>query len=218
MKKIKMTLSKKVVLIYISCIFLPVLLLAVFLHIKIDTVFQERTRDNLQNSVEKATGNIEKTLEGAENIAVSASIDETLVEILQKDYGSYDEFYQSYNSSITSFLEEIMTAAQGMSEIRVYTENPTVYNSSVYRRLDEYPQMAVWLEELEAEEGNVEIVSWVRYKDDIEASGIRQPSIAVLYQIPVYNPEYKYKMAIQIFLSMEQIYYWLQDTDTGVQY
>ena len=70
MKKIKMTLSKKVVLIYISCIFLPVLLLAVFLHIKIDTVFQERTRDNLQNSVEKATGNIEKTLEGAENIAV----------------------------------------------------------------------------------------------------------------------------------------------------
>ena len=95
MKKIKMTLSKKVVLIYISCIFLPVLLLAVFLHIKIDTVFQERTRDNLQNSVEKATGNIEKTLEGAENIAVSASIDETLVEILQKDYGSYDEFYQS---------------------------------------------------------------------------------------------------------------------------
>ncbi len=218
MKKMKMTLSRKIVFIYISCVFLPVFLLAVFLHVKVDKAFQERTRDNLRNSVEKAAGNIEKTIEGAENIAISASIDETLTGILQKDYESYDEFYQSYNSSITSFLEEVTTAAQGMSEARVYTDNPTVYNSSVYRRLEEDPQVAAWLKEPETEDGNTKIVSWVRYKDDIEASGIRQPAMAVLYQIPVYNPAYRYQMAIQVFLSMDQLYYWLQDTDSAVRY
>lgn len=216
MQKIRMTLSKKIVLLYICCVFLPVLLLAIFFTVKIDNIFQERTRDDLKNSVEKAAGNIARTIESAENIAVSASIDETLVEILQKEYGSYDEFYQSYNGPITSFLEEITTAAQGMSEIVVYTENPTIYNSSVYRKMDEYPQINVWLNEMGQE--NTEVVSWVRYKDDIEASGIRQPAVAVLYRIPIYNPEYQYGMVIQVFVSMDRICYWLQDTNEAVRY
>lgn len=119
-----------------------------FFILKIEDTFQERIRESLKNSVEKTVGNIEKTIESAENIAVSVGIDDSMVEILQKNYSNYDEFYQDYDGPVTRFLEEITTASQGMSQIRVYTGNPSIYNSSVYRRLTEYPQVMSWLEEM----------------------------------------------------------------------
>lgn len=218
MRKIKVTLSKKMMLIYITCVFLPVLLLAFFFILKIEDTFQERIRESLKNSVEKTVGNIEKTIESAENIAVSVGIDDSMVEILQKNYSNYDEFYQDYDGPVTRFLEEITTASQGMSQIRVYTGNPSIYNSSVYRRLTEYPQVMSWLEEMKKEKKNTEVRSWLRYQNDIEASGVLQPAVCVLYRIPIYNPDYRYEMAIQVYLQMEQIYFWMQDTDVAIRY
>lgn len=217
MKKIEMTLGKKIIAIYVLCVFLPILCITVFFSMKIRDVFEERTRDTLQHSMEKTASNIEYTLESAEHIAISMGVDESLVELLQNKYENYEEFYQVYNSTVTGFLKEITTVTQGMNEIRVYTENPTIYNSSVYRCLTDYPEVVSWLEKSKQGQKHMQVISWVRYQNDIEASGIRQPAICVLYRIPIYNSDYKYELAIQIILDMEEIYYWMQNTELGVK-
>ena len=56
MRKIKVTLSKKMMLIYITCVFLPVLLLAFFFILKIKERYNERKTQSQKNSVEKTHG------------------------------------------------------------------------------------------------------------------------------------------------------------------
>lgn len=218
MKSIKMSLSKKILLIFLICILFPVLLTAFYFHANINRILRQRAQDSLEYSVDMVTANIENLGHDTEEIAVAVGLGDIMQSILQEEYDSYDEFYKVYNSPVTNFLREMTTAKQGIYRIAVYTDNPTIYNSSFYANFSEEPQALQWVSDLKAIGKTRGVFSRLGYKNGIEQSGILRPQIIACYRIIPTSADYPYEMAVCVEMEMEQIYEWMQENEEGIVY
>ena len=218
MKPIKMTLSKKVSFIFLLCIMLPMLLITFFFYTNINQILRQRAEDSMAYSMEMVMEHIGNLAHDTEEIAMSVGVGDLMQSALQEEYDSYGEFYEVYNSPATNFLKEISTATQGIHRIAVYTDNPTIYNSSLYANFSEEPQILAWVTDMKAHGETMRVISYLGYENGIEQSGILRPQIIACYRIPPTSAEYQYEMAVIMEMDMSQIYEWMEENEEGIFY
>lgn len=160
--KLKNTLSGRMIMIYILCVFCPIVITSMYFSWKLEKGIRLEEENNFRISLERARTGVETCFDacmGAENFAAT---DDIIHEFIGKEYTSDLEFFQSYSSYISSVLGRYADLAEAVDEIYIYTENTTFTNAGTYRRIDDSVRKKEWYQEYAASGRDQKIVTGVK--------------------------------------------------------
>lgn len=143
-KRWRGSIASRIFAIYLLCTLLPISLGSILFSYRMEEVLREESRRNQNISIERVRENLSMIFETGYSALNFASSDETIQEFLAQEYTSQLDFYRAYSPYVSSVLREYILSGNTVSEIILYSANPTLVNTSSYRRLDETVTEQEW--------------------------------------------------------------------------
>jgi len=154
-------LRYKFLLIYFLCVLIPILTINLLFFHQNSAHVRIREEDNVRKSFERATGELLAMIEESVELSLSISADASLYEALDRTYPTPAEFYETYNNVLRDKLKRYVYAYSNISEIAVYTANPTIENGGNYHRLSDDPFFSALFDRLERSGENFMVVAYI---------------------------------------------------------
>ena len=197
-----LTLAKKMLVLYIAGILVPILFLSWLSTALLQFFVDRREDENLRTAMIRVAYSIENAVVSAKNLAIICGSDEEVMDIVSRKYLGYGDFYDSYNEEITSRLLKYDQAVDDVEGIEIYSDNPTLLNSAVYRKMDGNERMEEYRSRYEDGEGSLMLVSGLEFDHTMSGNSVRSPSISVLY----WMKQGEFLISVKADLSMAGLY------------
>jgi len=194
-------LKYKFLLIYFLCVLLPIIVINVFFYQRNSADIKLREMDNLQKSIERASGELLGLIE--ESVALSRSIasDAAINEVLDRTYADPVEYFVAYHDFLRNNLTRYTSTYPNISDIRIYTDNDSIQSGSNYYVIDSLSGALPWLDQFAGRDGDVRLAAYE--ERDVLNSGQR---ISVLSKMNLYAANSRYKKYLRVDLNPEKIY------------
>ena len=181
-------LKYKFLLIYFLCVLLPIIVINVFFYQRNSADIKLREMDNLQKSIERASGELLGLIE--ESVALSRSIasDAAINEVLDRTYADPVEYFVAYHDFLRNNLTRYTSTYPNISDIRIYTDNDSIQSGSNYYVIGSLSGALPWLDQFAGRDGDVRLAAYV--ERDVLNSGQR---ISVLSKMNLYAANSRYK-------------------------
>ncbi len=130
-----MSLKRKLVLMYVACVLLPLFLtdgmiLSVLLKAESDSQQQE-----MKNTAEAIAYNLNDTVENAVQLARNIYGNRYVNEFLEREYATPLEYYNAYLALMEDSLYKVGVGSKYVSAV-IYADNPTIVNGGYFARVD----------------------------------------------------------------------------------
>lgn len=129
------TLRNKLLLINIFVVFLPVLAVGIILTSGMSRIALDQTMSQVYESINNIDRQIEKTLRISVDLADILYLDKDLKYVISKEYASALDVLDAYNDY--GKLNEYLMKYREINRIKVYAQNPKLFNSGQFRRVSD---------------------------------------------------------------------------------
>lgn len=130
----KLNLKKKMMVLYLGCVLVPLIFTDTFILIMIVRSGQSDLRHEMENVVSAVEYNLNKEVERAATLAKSIYLNRYIDGFLTREYGSDLEYYNAYLAFMKDTLFESSLGSEQM-KITMYTDNETIINGSEFQKL-----------------------------------------------------------------------------------
>ena len=194
-------LKYKFLLIYFLCVLLPIIVINVFFYQRNSEEIKLREMDNLQKSIERASGELLGIIE--ESVALSRSIasDAAINEVLDRTYADPVEYFIAYHDFLRNNLTRYTSTYPNISDIRIYTDNVSIQTGTNYYVIGRLSRALPWLDQFAERDGDVHLAAFE--EQDFLNPGRR---ISVLSKMNLYAANSKYKKYLRVDLNPDKIY------------
>jgi len=150
-----MKIRNKLMVAFILVVFLPVFLVSFFLTVKMKNMAIEQSFKEAENEVDRVHANIEELINF--NVAIQNTIlaDHELYEVVNHEYTSSLEIFKAYSNY--KRIEEYERNYEGIIDIRVYVDNPSLLNNMDIMSTSLEDKESRWYEEAKLWRGKVVI-------------------------------------------------------------
>ncbi|MFP4662156.1 MAG: sensor histidine kinase [Halanaerobiales bacterium] len=126
----------KLILIYIICVVAPILVINFIFYQNMATNVKEINRNYYQLTTQRITNQIESDLDFIINLVITISLDQKLYEMLDQNYGRNLDFAETYFDYFQSYAYLNGETYHQVSDVTLYTSNPTILNSGDVLKID----------------------------------------------------------------------------------
>jgi two-component system sensor histidine kinase YesM len=129
------SIPKKMMLIFIGCVILPLTIQNAFYYTDTEMNIQEEMMQHLNRALAEKTEKISGIISGTISLSQKYCMNEELNRFLDTKYSEDIDYLVAYQSIKNAQLIELANNQQVRS-ITLYTDNPTLFGSSIVKRLD----------------------------------------------------------------------------------
>ncbi|WP_438446101.1 sensor histidine kinase [Gorillibacterium sp. sgz5001074] len=189
-------LKNKLMISFILVVFIPVMIVGVFLTVQYrQTVLKQATQQTL-NNVDKIKTRTSNILRMPIEISNNLLVDKRLTRVVNTDYESTFEQVKAF-WDYTDFKEHVR-AYQEIHNIRFYTNNPTMMNNWDFLHPDEAVQSSFWYKEaMELKKDNI---GWYFIPDETKGN---QRFLSLVRKINF--PEYRTNGLVVIDFDQDEL-------------
>lgn len=130
-----LTISKKMVLIFLGSVILPLAIQNAFYYNDTEKNIQSEMMQRLIHSLEEKTNKINGCISGTITLSHRYNTNEDLYNFLECNYSSDISYLTEYQSRIREVLLSDLAFNQQVRKISLYTDNPTVVNGSLVNKI-----------------------------------------------------------------------------------
>lgn len=184
-------IRSKLILIYVICVFLPIVLTNVlFYQVTTNNIKNQKTSD-AEEAMELLQSELGALIDDAAGISYLYSIDIQLLDLLNKEHPSNDEYVASLKS-ISSVFNRADKESKTISSLKIMSDNPTILASSHIIRLEDEMRDTDWYRQM------------VKYNRTYPHLYVTHDSISVIQKLS--DPRYDaYENVIKIDLNSNYI-------------
>ncbi len=126
-----LTISQKMVLIFIGCVIIPLFIQNAFYYTDTAKNIQSQMMQRLASALDEKTNKINAVISGTVNLTHKYNTDEELYRFLDKYYSIDYSYMVEYQERIKALLESDLVYNRHVRKISLYTDNPTVLNGAI---------------------------------------------------------------------------------------
>jgi two-component system, sensor histidine kinase YesM len=138
------SIRRKFILVYIFCIFLPVVAGGIVWMAFTSQAMQQNATHYLNQTFELAASDFNILTQTAVNIANQVSADKSLLNDLSKRFSTPAEHYDLYWNSLRNRFNMYQVSNPDISEISLYIDDPHFINTDYFRVLDKTTRKSEW--------------------------------------------------------------------------
>lgn len=184
-------IRSKLILIYVICVFLPIVLTNVlFYQVTTNNIKAQKTAD-AEEAIALLQSELGALIDDAAGIAYLFSIDNQLSALLNTEHDSYDQYVASLQN-ISSLFNRADKEYKTISSMKIMSDNPTILTSSHIYKFEDGTRNTEWYRELK------------HYNRTYPHLFVTQEGISVIQFLT--DPRYEtYENVIKIDLNMTYI-------------
>ncbi|HEY5562618.1 MAG TPA: sensor histidine kinase [Clostridiaceae bacterium] len=138
------SIKNKLLMIYVFCIFIPVIITStIFITITSNNIKQQQI-EQINASLDRTKVQLYKNLNDVSVAAYNIISDRKIKEALDKNYSSIEDFYGEYNDFLRDVLMKKNYVVDQISEVKIYTRNISIINSSDFIQIDREVMKNYW--------------------------------------------------------------------------
>lgn len=132
----RISVQRKLMIIFLGCALIP-LFLQTFYSLSIaEDRLQAEILKRMESTLSDRAANISLSLQDTVNLSVKFNNDERVYQWLDRNYSSYYDYLLTYQEEIKTVTAELPYHLQ-VEDIVFYTDNPTLFNSSLVQKTDD---------------------------------------------------------------------------------
>ncbi|NLK22070.1 MAG: histidine kinase [Epulopiscium sp.] len=197
-------LNKKLFLIYMVCVLIPIIITNGFFLNSVRAYVQERENQNLKISLNRSSNEIEDILRAGMDISQTISMDQSLHELLNNRYESDTEYYLSFYRYMRDRVDLYMLVNRDIEDIKVYTFNPTIISGRNYFYVSEEIRNEEWYKKIYEEDQDMFVYpyksSLPQYPNSIASA------ISIFKKLNIYSFYSEDRNIIRLDINMNSIH------------
>ncbi len=139
------SIRSKFVLLYLLGVLLPIIVLLVYVLTNVTTEIRAREYQNAEQSLVRVYDTLDTQFAGVLSLSNAISSDSKLAGLFSRQYHTAVEYYRTYYNTIRPTMNRYLNAyAQHVTNITVFTDNPTMANGGVCLRIDKEARSSEW--------------------------------------------------------------------------
>ncbi len=174
-------LNFKFILIYVMCILIPIISMNAVLLDRLLKIVNEREENNYRISFDRSKADIMELLEGGVSVTHSIASEDTIYDILDRNFGSKDEYYEAYDSQLRNRFSPYLAAYDYITGISIYIDNPSIVSGGTYFRLDKSVKSDSWYKKMKSTGQGIMAYSYIGYTNSIPRRQI--PCISIFRKL-----------------------------------
>lgn len=187
----KSGIRRQLYIVYILAVFLPVILIGIFLVGNTYQLLTDYHRDLLESDNLRVRTILFEITTQAYNISEELSFDEEVLSMLKGKYPSEEAFVEVVNAH-ASIVDNYMYHYTEIGQIDIYCDNPDIYTYKQYQSVDEVAETD-WYQRAVSQNS----VFWKEMKN-VDEHGNQYWSLCLVRQIPLVNSDYNAVLVIRI--------------------
>lgn len=187
----KSGIRRQLYIVYILAVFLPVILIGIFLVGNTYQLLTDYHRDLLESDNLRVRTILFEITTQAYNISEELSFNEEVLSMLKGKYPSEEAFVEMVNAH-ASIVDNYMYHYTEIGQIDIYCDNPDIYTYKQYQGVDEVAETD-WYQRAVSQNS----VFWKEMKN-VDEHGNQYWSLCLVRQIPRVNSDYNAVLVIRI--------------------
>ncbi len=141
-------LKNKLLLIYVSLVFIPILATNILFFHRISNSVQQREMEHINRSLEKSNSEFKRFIE--DNVALSHSIytDTSLYGFVERRYASTEDYYSYFEMYLRNFFKKYILVYNTVQEIKVFSDNYSIPEAASYAQINQEVKDSEWFGQL----------------------------------------------------------------------
>ncbi|RXJ02075.1 sensor histidine kinase [Anaerobacillus alkaliphilus] len=136
-------LRNKLLILYISCVFLPIVLTNIAFYQVTMTNIKNQKMHDVQLVLDQVTSEFITTIDQAVGVATRFYTDSTVYDFFEKEYGTTIEYIDAYDVYLRNY-NRFSPLYYSIQSITFYTDNPTVIFAGGVRPISEQTKETTW--------------------------------------------------------------------------
>ncbi|MBD2870829.1 cache domain-containing sensor histidine kinase [Paenibacillus arenilitoris] len=210
-------LRNKMMIVYILCVFLPVVLTnVVFYQVTSENVKKQKMQD-ISRALEQMNNEFRAEIDDAVNVSSVFFTDNNLNEILEAEYdnpASYIEAYDSYFRRILNSYTPVYTSVQN---IKIYLDNPTLLHSGGIGYLSDEVKELDWYKSLGDRSANRPLLVKSPREDLLVRDGEENSlaAFSIVRRMNYFDSSNKWEKVLKIELKMDSVRHIFANLNVG---
>ncbi len=165
-------ISKKFLVLYMLGVFLPILLLSVYLLTNTTSEIRSRERQNARQSLDRVYSTLDNQFATCVTLGNAMASDRELTSLMKRKYARPDEYYSTYYLDLRPMVSKYVYAfGADVSNVQFYLNNPTMASGGYFLNMRE-AENAEWLPQAK---NGVSVVQYTQHR--FSASDMLQMSM-----------------------------------------
>lgn len=188
----KSGIRRQLYIIYILAVFMPVILIGIFLVGNTYKLLTGYHRDLLESDNLRVRTILFEITTQAYNISEQLSFNEEVLSVLKGRYSSEEEFVGMVNAN-AAVVDNYMYRYTEIERIDIYCDNPDIYAYKQYHSVDDTVAETDWYQRATSQNS----VFW-KEMENVDEHGNQYWSLCLIRQIPLVNSDYNAVLVIRI--------------------
>lgn len=124
-----MRLRNKFLMLYVCCVFLPIILTNIIFYNVISTNVREQRMEDIELSLQQVQNEFWMQIEAAVSVSYIFYSDYNLYTLLDRAYGNPADFVEAYDNYFRRILNSYTPVYTSVQNIKIYVDNPMVLHS-----------------------------------------------------------------------------------------
>ncbi|GAE08269.1 histidine kinase internal region [Paenibacillus sp. JCM 10914] len=197
-------LKYKFFLIFVVGVLLPILVINILFSDRMSDLIREREEQNLDISMERARKDIHNFIDGGVAVSHALSTDKTLYEMLDREYASQLDFYDTFDEQLRNRLTSYIPVNNQIQRINIFTENASIVSGGNYHVVDDKTKESDWYR-LWSESNHSVLVAAYR-ATEVNDWASMAPYLSVIEKMDYYDSYNTYEKLLRIDIDLSKIY------------
>lgn len=191
-------IRRKFIMLFLLGVLMPIAMLMTYVLTNVATSIRERENLNASMSLERVYSTIETQCSSAVALSNAIAADIPLVTQIDRQFTSSSEYYNTYFDAIKPSVSRYQYAySQTITDIWLYTDNPTMNSGGYCLRIGDGSALADWFKESDASPNM--LVSFIRHR-------LGYSDIVQLSTVRTIKSRTGYRHVLRIDLDMDEIH------------
>jgi two-component system, sensor histidine kinase YesM len=148
-------LKYKFLLIFIICVFAPIVIINIIFFDRIVNNIVSREEDNYNISINRALSDVDSAIETCISVSHFIYMDKTIYDMINTDFRNDSEFYDFYDNKLKDAIAKYSVVYDTISNMTIYTSNSSIRNGGNYQIIDNDIRSEPWYKKLCNSKNNV---------------------------------------------------------------
>ncbi|MCL6458678.1 MAG: sensor histidine kinase, partial [Gorillibacterium sp.] len=196
-------LRYKVLLVYVTCVLIPIVLLNVLFLNRISQNIKTKEYQNLEISMSRASKEINELIEGVVGISHVISTDKSMYEALDSVYPNSSVYYNAYLTLLKDKVAHYMPVNAQLEQITVITDNPTIQSGGNYFLLDTTMTSSEWYHKVMT--SKEKIVLYAYRSTSVNYYPYAVPHLSVFMRLNTFDDTNVYTKILKVDISLHEM-------------
>jgi len=201
-------LRNKMLIVYIGCVFLPILLTNIIFYQVTSENVKRQKMDDTTRALEQIKMEFWTEIDDAVGVSSGFFTDTMLNEILEAQYERPADYIEAYDSYFRRIINNYTPVYNSVQNIKIYLDNPTLLHSGGIAYLSGNVKALDWYQKLKAHPANQPLLVKTPSEDLLPSnqSDYRQTSFSIVRRMNYYDSWNKWEKILKIQLKTSSLY------------